>query len=152
MDNVVIRKATVDDVDRLTVLENDCFTTDKISKRQMRYLISKAKAITLVAEQQNQLLGYCVCFVPMQPRPARLYSLAVLAESRGKGVAKQLISRLFLLLKEQQRQRCRLEVRESQHLVQALYKNYGFTEVLSLPDYYEDGESALRMEVTLAKS
>lgn len=150
MDEVVIRKATFDDIDLLTALENISFMSDKISKRQMRYLIGIAKSVVFIAEQKNQILGYCACLIPMHPRPARLYSIAVLPESQGKGIAKQLISQLFMMLKDQQYQRCRLEVRQSQLSVQALYKNYGFTEMITLPGYYEDGEAAIRMEVLLS--
>lgn len=152
MRDFLIRKATINDIDAMLVIENSCFTTDKLSKRQITYLLKKAKAICLVAERKDKIVGNAICLLPAHPRPARLYSIAVLPHHQGKGIAKQFFTHLFLVLEQQRYHRCRLEVRESQLKVQALYQKLGFDNINLLPYYYQDGESAVRMEIDLSSA
>ena len=47
---VRLRKATLDDLDALLELEHQSFSGDRLSRRQLRYLISRARAVTLLVE------------------------------------------------------------------------------------------------------
>lgn len=118
----------------------------------MTYLLTKAKAITWVAVAADQVAGYGQCLIPEQPRPARLYSLAVLPEYRRQGIAHQLMGTLLSELISLNYSRCRLEVRCSDHGAQTFYRSMGFSMISTLPAYYEDGENALRMECILRQT
>ncbi len=144
-----VRRAVVTDLEPLVEIEHACFRTDRIKKRQMRYLLTKAKAVTFVATSEQSVIGYLTMLIPQSPRPVRIYSLAVDPVYRGNGVAKKLIAALFMVCKELRRQRVRLEVRESDLNVQSLYTKMGFSSIKTLDKYYEDGENGIRMECRL---
>lgn len=146
------RPARETDVEQLLSIENRCFSSDRINRRQMRYLLNRAKALQLVAENSScGVVGYGLVFTPQlnpqQPRPARLYSLAVSPEYRGLGLGCRLLSELLQPLPQIGYRACTLEVRESDKKTQHLYKSFGFTPVKQLPTYYADGEDGLRMRL-----
>jgi len=143
---LLIRPASTDDILPLLAIEQASFVSDRISRRQMRYLLTRAKAITLVADLDGKPVAYAMVFVPGLPRPARLYSVAVDPRFRGQKIAAKLLDELFLQLQQAGYQRIRLEVRESDASVQRLYQSLDFNELIRIPAYYEDGESAIRME------
>ncbi|WP_438862771.1 GNAT family N-acetyltransferase [Neptunicella sp.] len=144
-----VRVANLADAKTLSLIEQQCFVTDQIPPRQMRYLLNKAKAQTWLMELDGQIVGYCMALMPNHPRSARLYSIAVLAEYRGKRIANQLIEAMLRELKQRGYSKVRLEVRCSQHKVQSLYQQFGFVTVAELAEYYADNESAFRMEKAL---
>tara|TARA_R110002111_G_scaffold48396_2_gene86007 strand:- start:246 stop:704 length:459 start_codon:yes stop_codon:yes gene_type:complete len=144
-----LHRATVKDKHSLLAIETCCFSTDRISPRQMHYLLTHAKATTLMALFGSQIVGYGMCLLPRPPRPARLYSLAVLPDWRGQQLARRLCESLLLELRSLHYSRCRLEVRRSQTAVQNLYLSLGFRPIDELPSYYLDQEDGLRMECTL---
>lgn len=141
-----VRPARLEDIDALLALENSCFSTDKIKPRQMRYLLSKAKACTYVACYDGQLIAYAMVFTPQLPRPARLYSIAVAQAWRGKRVAERLLQNVLGYIDGLGYCRVRLEVRISHTQVQALYQRFGFIATGEKAAYYEDNEDALLME------
>ncbi|WP_367607425.1 GNAT family N-acetyltransferase [Legionella sp. W05-934-2] len=148
---LMIRKAQITDLSDLVLIENTCFPTDKINKRQMRYMITKAKCLLYVAYDKNTqtVLGYGLCFTPLNRKTARLYSLAVLPDYQGAHVASNLLVELFKKLKEQGYEYCTLEVRSGHPNTQSLYHKFGFVDVKTIDNYYADGESALRMRLVL---
>ncbi len=147
--SISIRRASVSDKLSLLNIEACSFDTDKISPRQMHYLLTQAKATTLLAVDGAQAVGYALCLLPRLPRPARLYSLAVLPEWRGRGLARNLCESLLTELRSLHYSRCRLEVRKSQIDVQNFYLSLGFRPIAELPAYYQDGADGLHMECLL---
>lgn len=144
-----IREASLKDCEAMLAIESACFKTDRIPARQMRYLLSKAKALNLVLEHQGKIVGCCVTLLPKQPRPARLYSIAVLPAEQGKGFASDLLTYLIASLAEKNYQYCRLEVRASDIATQKLYERFGFEKIAETSGYYEDGESAVKMQTLI---
>ena len=151
--NIYIRQARETDLEQLLLIENNCFSSDKINRRQMCYLLSRAKAEMFVAaDVSDVVVGYGVIFTPQlnpqQFRSARLYSLAVCSKFRGRGLANQLLTELLLVVQQKGYRVCTLEVRKSDKATQLLYQRFGFKPVRSLPAYYDDGEDGLRMQLT----
>ncbi|MDP5053320.1 MAG: GNAT family N-acetyltransferase [Congregibacter sp.] len=145
-----LREAVAADIPALQDIEHQCFVTDRIKPRQMRYLLSKAKALNLVAETSGEVLAYSCCLTPAaMNRPARLYSLAVRPEQQGQGLARALLRRLVKLLRVRGYERLRLEVRATDERTLALYQRLGFRTLRRIDNYYEDGETALRLELKL---
>src|SRR5512144_434967 len=72
----MIRPATADDISALVGIENRAFTTDRISRRAFRYLMSKANAATLVAtEAGGGISGYAIVLFNRGTSLARLYGV-----------------------------------------------------------------------------
>lgn len=149
MSDYRIREASLADCEAMLAIENACFKSDRIPKRQMRYLLTQAKAINLVLEQDGNILGCCICLLPAKPRPARLYSLAVEPQAQGKGFASHLLKHLFAQLEKKKYRCCRLEVRASDRATQRLYERFGFEKIAETLEYYEDGESAVKMQAQI---
>jgi len=144
---IVCLPATVADLPRLTALENAAFASDRISRRQFRYLLSRALVVKAVDDgpDEGALLGCLVLLFRRDSRHARIYSLAVAAEARRRGLA-----RLLLAYAESESRRrgltgMVLEVRENNEAALALYQSAGFRHIGRRLNYYEDGAAAARL-------
>ncbi len=145
------REAVVADIPALINIELTCFSSDLISRRQMHYLIKKAKRIFLVVchAENHDILGYALCLTPRGRKAARLYSIAILPHFRGFHIGTTLLEVLCQQLTAEGYHACMLEVRASDKKTQAMYQKIGFIINRQVPHYYEDGENALRMRLNL---
>ena len=104
--------------------------------------LSKPSGICLAAEDENGLVGYLVC--ARYDEVWHLMNVAVSAEQRRRGVASELIDRLFE--ESGGDSRFTLEVRVSNLPAIAMYEGIGFRSAGRRRRYYHDnGEDALIM-------
>ncbi len=141
-----IRAASADDIDALSAIEAAVFSTDRISRRSFRALIARPTAATLVAEIDGAVAGYVMILFRAGTGMARLYSLAVTPERGGRGIGKKLLAAAEDAAKRHDRIMLRLEVREDNDGAIGLYGRAGYRQIGRIPDYYEDGMAALRLE------
>lgn len=146
MQAVSIRRAQKSDAPALLAIEQSSFQSDCISPRQMRYLLNRAKALTLVATVDEQVVAYALVFVPALPRPARLYSIAVSEAFRGKKIALSLMQEALRAAEQKGYKTMRLEVRSTHQYTRNFYARLGFSPIKHIPHYYQDGEEAIQME------
>ncbi|MCG5535876.1 peptidase C39 family protein [Ectothiorhodospira mobilis] len=146
----MIRNATVSDIPALVALEGRCFPTDRLSRRQFRYLLTKAHAHTLVHEREGDILGYVLVLFSRGTSCARLYSIAVDARARGQGVARGLVNAAEIDAREQDNAYLRLEIRQDNTASQRLFESLGYRRFGEYGDYYEDHMAAWRYEKSLA--
>ncbi len=145
-----IRPAILSDLGALLRLENACFDSDRISRRQFRYLLTRGHASTLVAERDGDLLGYVLVLFSRATSVARLYSIAVTTQARGQGLGQTLVKAAEDAAWEQERAYLRLEIRRDNLASQTLFEQAGYRRFGVLSDYYEDHMEALRYEKTLS--
>jgi ribosomal protein S18 acetylase RimI-like enzyme len=145
----VIRQATPADIDALDQLERRCFAGDRISRRQWRYLLTKAHADTLVQDTGGAVLGYVLVLYNRATSVARLYSIAVAPEARGSGLGRTLAVAAERAAGAQGRAYVRLEIRRDNAPSISLFRGLGYREFGVLDDYYEDHMQALRFEKAL---
>jgi ribosomal protein S18 acetylase RimI-like enzyme len=139
------------DLGRMIELENASFETDRLTRRQFRYMLTRARARTLVAEDASGVLhGYVMLLFSRGTSVARLYSIAVARETRGLGVGRALVAAAEAAAWEADRAYMRLEIRRDNLASQALFEEAGYRRFGVLSDYYEDHMEALRYEKTLA--
>ena len=141
-----IRPAQLTDLESLVALEKACFSTDRLSRRSFKHWLSAPLTVILVAEKQAQVLGYILIIHHPGTRLARIYSLAVLPELRGQGIARALLisgeqaalaaGHLYL----------RLEVAIENLPAIKLYESLGFQKFGLHRDYYQDHQDALRYQ------
>jgi ribosomal protein S18 acetylase RimI-like enzyme len=148
---MVIREAGLADLGPLARLENESFEGDRLTRRQFRYMLTRGRARTLVAEAPDgRLLGYVMVLFSRATSVARLYSIAVDRESRGLGVGAALVAAAEVAAWERDRAYMRLEIRRDNLASQRLFESAGYRRFGVLSDYYEDHMEALRYEKTLA--
>ncbi len=137
-----ITPATSADIKGLIQLENNLFTSDRISPRQFRYLINRANSIVVKAEEERTILGYMVLLKRRDSRKLRLYSIAVASQARKLGIARQMLAFAEQAAAEHNCASVVLEVCETNTEALQLYKSAGFGEYGSKPGYYENGCTA----------
>lgn len=88
------------------------------------------------------LLGYALLLTRSGSRLGRIYSIAVDARARGRGVAAALLQALEAVAAGAGLSALRLEVREDNRAAQTLYARAGYLRRGGRPGYYEDGMDA----------
>jgi len=151
-DGLQIRAAGIDDLEDLLALEQACFQGDRISRRQFRYLLTRGNARTLVAVEPSipGLLGYVMVLFSRGTSLARLYSIAVSAAARGRGVGRALVKAAEGAARDAACADLRLEVRRDNAASLELFRQMGYREFGTIEDYYEDHMGALRLQKSLA--
>jgi len=150
----VVRPARAGDVSALVILEKEVFTGDRLSDRSFRELIKSKSAMVLVAgdSENGAIIGSCVILFRKGTSIARLYSVAVALEARGKGVARALVVAAEEAARKHGDLFMRLEVRADNQAAIGLYKGLGYREFGCHGDYYEDHADALRFEKSLVSA
>ncbi|EMP56566.1 ribosomal-protein-alanine acetyltransferase [Marinobacter santoriniensis NKSG1] len=146
MAEVVLRQAESDDLDALLALENRSFHEDRISRRSFRRFLEMPRDRLIVAELDDQLVGYCLVLMNAATRLARIYSIAVSPDARGRGIGEKLVQEAEQEAVDADRIVMRLEVREDNGSAINLYKRLGYRQFGTYRDYYEDHGNALRFE------
>lgn len=146
MSDVTLRLASNHDLDALMALENRSFSADRLSRRSFRRFLDMPRDRLIVAELDDQLLGYCLVLMNAATRLARIYSIAVSPDARGRGLGEKLIRAAEKEAADADRIVMRLEVREDNSAAIALYRRLGYRQFGTYRDYYEDHGDALRFE------
>ncbi|MEZ4605408.1 MAG: N-acetyltransferase [Deinococcales bacterium] len=147
-----IRQATLADVGAMVALEA-LFPSDRLSAKSLRHLIRKGHADVLIIsfkEQPSQILADAVLLYRKGSRSARLYSLVVDPQHRGKKLAQSLLRHLAMLALNKGCEQIRLELREDNQAALKLYEKQGYHFVERIEGYYQDDSPALRMLKTLS--
>lgn len=147
-----IRAALTTDLEALVALERHCFASDRLSRRQFRYMLTKANALTLVAGNGGVLTGYVLLLFSRGTSMARLYSIAVDPATRGQGVAQALVAAAERAARERDCAWLRLEIRKDNVASLELFERCGYRRFGEYDDYYEDHMDAWRYEKSLAPS
>ncbi|EGH71280.1 peptidase C39 family protein, partial [Pseudomonas syringae] len=142
----IFRDAVETDVDDLLLLENQCFDGDRLTARSFHWMIRRANASLIVAEQAGQLTGYALVLFHRGTSLGRLYSLAIADAARGKGLGRQLLQRAEQQAVGRDCAYLRLEVRPDNGAAIGLYERSGYRRFAQVDDYYQDHAPALRYE------
>ncbi len=145
----MIRPAGVADIPRLLDIENRCFETDRLSRRNFHYLLTKAHAHTVLEEDRQGVRGYAMALFNRAISSARLYSIAVDPGRQRSGVAGRLLDAVEKYVLSLDMISMRLEIRADNLASQNFFKKRGYRKFGVVADYYEDHEQALRFEKTL---
>lgn len=146
MSGVIFRPANKTDIKPLVDIENQCFSEDKLSQRNFLWMLEKAHADIIVALSDSQIVGYGLLLYRRGTSLARLYSLALLPEYRGRGLAPRLLSELEDYSRQHDCVYLRLEVRPDNQAAIALYRSMGYRQFDRKLDYYDDHSEALCFE------
>ncbi len=142
----MIREALPSDLDALVAVEDRSFKGDKLSRRSLGRLLSRGNATVMVDEEDGRLRGYSLVLYRSGTSLCRLYSIAVDPDFRGLGLGRSLLEAAEADALENECVIMRLEVRADNDGAIALYREHGYRQFASVPDYYEDHSEALRFE------
>ena len=147
----IIRLANRADLDGLVRIEETFPEEDRFTRRTWRRLL-EGNTISHVAELNGTLVGASVLLLRDRSVIARLYTLSVSPDTRGKGIARKLMAVGESAAAERGCQRMRLEARETNHNAILLYERSGYRVIARVAGYYPNGETAVRMEKPLGMS
>ncbi len=149
---VELRLARMSDLNALVDIEERSFENDRMNRRSFRRWLKAEHGILCVAEVNDQILGYGLIWCHKGTRLARLYSIALLDEARGKGIARKLMNELEKLALQKGKYFMRLEVAKQNAPAISLYQSCGYKVFGEYSNYYEDNSDALRMQKTIRKA
>jgi ribosomal-protein-alanine N-acetyltransferase len=140
---VIVRPATVADVDAIALSESDNLGADAWSRGLVEEGVTGRLPTVhyLVAEEQGRVVGHAVASVVADV--AELQRIAVASDVRRRGVARALLDEVEILAADAQVDRLLLEVREDNDAALAFYAAAGFSELVRRPRYYRDGATAV---------
>ena len=140
-----IRFARQSDLKGICLVENSSFT-DPYPHGLIDRLLRESSSSFLVAESPlGTMVGYCVAAV--MGKDAHLISVAVLPAYRRRGIGTALIRRLLVCLSSRVNE-LRLEIKQGNVEALTLYESLGFRRLEFIPNYYEDGATAVKMLLT----
>jgi ribosomal protein S18 acetylase RimI-like enzyme len=147
--DVVCRRVGLNRTDDLLALEDACFSTDRISRRNLRNLLRSPSAYCVGAYHCGTLVGSMVILFKCNSRTARVYSLAVSTAARGLGIGRRMMAKAEREARMRGCSRMRLEVRMDNMPAIRLYQSLGFADTAVLSGYYDDGAHAFVMRKEL---
>ncbi len=150
-DEVHVRRATINDLDDVVALENASFASDRVSARQWRHHLESLSAEVLLAIRDRRVVGAAMLLFHRRHRVARLYSIAVDANERGRRLGERLLRAAELAAARRESRVLRLEVRADNASAQRLYERNGYRLIGERLGYYEDGATARRYEKALRR-
>ena len=148
-DLIRLRPATGADLDALVDIETRAFDGDIISRRSLHRFLTASSATSVVAEFAGRIAGYALVLFRPNSAAARLYSIAVDPDVRGRGIGPALIAAAEAAALARDCVWLRLEVHENNTHAIARYRKAGFRQFGQRSDYYADGGTALLMEKRL---
>ena len=151
-DPIRLRPAVRGDLDALVEIENRAFDGDIISRRSLRRFLTAPTAVSIVAELKGAIAGYALVLFRSHSTAARLYSIAVDPNARGRGIGPALIAAAEEAALERDAVWVRLEVHENNAHAIARYRKAGYRQFGRRADYYEDHGAALLLEKRLERT
>ncbi len=152
-----LRKFTPNDLQRVMYINRVClpenYTDFFFIDLQQRF-----PETFLVAEENGEIIGYIMCRIEVGlssfgfgglTRKGHIVSIAVLPQSRRKGIARALINTAMEGMRVYNAKQCYLEVRTTNDAAVALYKKLEFEISRTIRGYYSDGEDAYMMSKKL---
>lgn len=152
-DAIQLRLASAQDAQQLACMSRDLIEAGLVwtyDTARIERLIADADTITLVAADAQGPAGFAV--MRFGDERAHLVLLAVQPRRQRQGVARQLLSWLLESARAAGIAELSLELRAGNAAARAFYRASGFGDAGLLPDYYRNGEAALRMRRVLRRS
>lgn len=148
---MIIRGMKESDIMPLYELEEQCFCpSDRWSMADIRKAYELEHFFVLVAEEAEEICGYCIVYAVMDS--ADIGKIAVAPKARGKGIAGNLLEHLWKVCAERGIKDVILEVRASNAAARCLYTKYGFETISLRKDYYKEPmEHGLTMQKNLSE-
>jgi [ribosomal protein S18]-alanine N-acetyltransferase len=147
--DIRVRPAAVADVDDLMRIEERAFRADRIPRRGFRRFLASPSSLLIVARHAGTTAGYALVLFRAGSGVARLYSIAVTPEARGRGIGIALLAAAEAAARARKCAVLRLEVHEKNAAAISRYRKAGYALFGRHLAYYADRGHALRFEKRL---
>ncbi len=153
--SIRIELASYEDWHALSALERASFPGDRISPRSWRSFLASRSAVVTVARSAgadagpSTIVGAAVVLQRAGTSVARLYSIAIAKNARGRGVSTALLEDATQRMRDAGAAVLRLETRFDNIAAQSLFAKCGFVQRGRKASYYDDGEDALLYQKSL---
>ncbi|WP_084024064.1 ribosomal protein S18-alanine N-acetyltransferase [Vulcanibacillus modesticaldus] len=142
------RKATIDDVNQIWLVERASFPTPWTKEAFIKELTDNRLAHYFVLELGNQIIGYAGMWIILDE--AHITNVAIHPETRGRKLGELLMRNLMTMAKLFGAKKMTLEVRESNRIALNLYCKLDFKRQGIRKKYYTNPiEDAIIMWVKL---
>ena len=142
--NKTIRKASLDDLKQIYLIEKDVFINDhwtfEMVERELKNLSSQT---TWIIEESSVILGYCMMRIFCSE--ANITNMAIKSSHQREGLGLFLLGHVLNQLPI--KSSVFLEVKEGNLSAINLYHRLGFKVINSRRNYYKDGRTALIMHL-----
>ncbi len=129
----VIRSATEEDLDRVSLIESLSF-----GATWTRHCLKTALSNDIFwVYQQKNVIGYLIACLCEQGEKAEILRIAVHPNHRGKGVAKELLETISRIFSEDNIEEVSLHVDSSNRAAVKLYEKLGF-EIIKVNPFLDD--------------
>jgi ribosomal-protein-alanine acetyltransferase len=137
---IEIVTATIKLLDKLYEIEKQSFQKEAFTKQQIAYLLTAYNSITLVARDNDEIVGFAIGSIDVNRRTTNGHVLTIeaLPSYRRRGIAERLLKELETFFKDEGAVESRLEVREDNVAAINLYLKLGYMPVVKLERYYKD--------------
>lgn len=144
---VSARPAVEDDFEQMLAIEKACYPQPWSENHFYQELQKPYSRVLVLTDDETDtvVLGYIVYWI--QAEGVSLHNIAVDPKWRGMGLARRLLQLMINETVRDEIPRITLEVRESNTSAITLYKSIGFRATQTRQKFYNDGESAVVMEL-----
>lgn len=148
-----LRRATVDDVEAIMVLETALFENDAWSAAMMARDIGDPSCYYLVAfppDEPERIEAYAGLLAPKGASQGDIQTIGVAESARGRGLGRTLMNALITEAYKRGAREIFLEVRADNPTAQRLYLRLGFEELGVRRGYYQpDNVDAIVMRLQI---
>lgn len=141
---MIIRKATLKDLEKIKQIEDESFAIPFKEKDLIYEICDNPVSNFLLLENEDKIIGFIDYWVTFDS--ATIDQICIKKDERNKGFASFLLKNAIEKVKENREvEFFTLEVRKSNLPAIKLYEKFGFTKVTIKAKYYDDGEDAIYM-------
>ncbi len=145
--SVSVRKMSVDDVEKVASLDQKSFPKPWSTQSIFEEMNRLESLCLVLSDDETDEEIYAYLFARLQTEGVWLLNLNVHPEYRNLSYASQLLKVLVNETVRHEIPKIILEVRESNEKARSFYTKHGFQSTHSRPHFYEDGETAVVMEL-----
>jgi [ribosomal protein S18]-alanine N-acetyltransferase len=132
-----IRTANLRDFERIVTIEQVCFPEElAYSRRQLRYLLTKANSTVLVETNDTLIRGFIIILYRKGTKVAGIETINVDPKYRSQGIGQRLLTASEQVMRKKAIKKIRLEVATTNKAAIKLYENAGFKKTTLLKKYY----------------
>ena len=140
------RAWTLDDLDAIAAMENECFS-DPWNRRMLADSFLSDRFFGVLLEEDGALVAYGGMSVAIDEAEIELVAVNEMYRRCGRG--RKIVDDLLEIARARGVKRVFLEVRVSNAVAQRLYLKCGFVGLYCRSRYYPDGEDAIVMKKEL---